>query len=240
MKTVLVTGAAKRIGREIAKGFARAGWQVVIHYNRSEKEAAELLAELGGNDAGHLSVRCDFSDMQAVSELVPSLDCHLDCLVNNASEYSRIRLAEATPDVVRDVFTVNFLAPFELMRSFAKVSQKGCIINVTDQRIAAVDPDSGPYGLAKKALNDATEAAALDWAPNIRVNSVAPGIVLSPPGVPPEKMLRLLPNIPLQRNASPKEIADACLFLATSESITGQTLFIDGGMHLQGYPLEKR
>jgi len=239
-KTVLVTGAAKRIGREIVRKYSVSGWNVIIHFNRSEREALELLAELGGTEAGHSCIRCDFSDMQAVTALIPSLGRPLDCLVNNASFYSRISLGEATPDIMRDVFTVNFLAPFELMRSFARVYGRGCIINITDQRTAAVDPDSGPYALAKKALKDAGEAAALDWAPAIRVNAVAPGIAISPPGVPPEKIKRVLPLIPMQTNATPGEIADACLFLANSGNITGQTLFVDGGMHLQGYPLEKR
>ena len=240
MKTVLVTGAAKRIGKEIAKAFATSGWRIIIHYNYSEREATELLAELGGHGAGHSCIKCDFSDLKAVSAHIPSMGIPIDCLVNNASEYSRIQLKDATPDVLKNVFTVNFLAPFELMRSFANTEGRGCIINVTDQRVAAVDPDSGPYGLAKKALKDATEAAALDWAPSIRVNAVAPGIVMSPPGVPPEKMQRVLPLIPMQTNASPQDIASACLFLANSDNITGQTIFVDGGMHLQGYPLEKK
>ena len=239
-KTVLVTGAAKRIGREIAKAFAASGWKVVIHYNRSENEAAELLAELGGTDAGHSCVRCDLSDSQSVSSLIPSLGMTLDCLVNNASVYSRISLKDATSELMSEVFSVNFFAPFELMRSFANTQGRGCIINITDQRVASVDPDSGPYGLAKKALKDATEAAALDWAPAIRVNAVAPGIVIPPSGVPPEKMQRLIPLIPMKTNASPGDIASACLFLANSENVTGQTVFVDGGMHLQGYPLEKK
>lgn len=239
-KTVLVTGAAKRIGREIARAFAVSGWNVVIHFNRSEMEADELLMELGGTEAGHSCVRCDFSDMRSVSALIPSLGRPLDCLVNNASVYSRNALVDATPDILQEVFAINFLAPFELMRSFAITMGRGCIINITDQRVSAVDPASGPYGFAKKALRDATEAAALDWAPGIRVNAVAPGIVISPPGVPPEKMQRVIPLIPMQTNAAPGDIASACLFLANSDNITGQTLFVDGGMHLQGYPLERK
>ena len=240
MKTVLITGAARRVGAEIARTFAGAGWRVVIHFNRSRQEAFALLDEIGGSGAGHFCVQCDFTDLHAVSALIPSLCSSVDCLVNNASAYSRIRLANATPEVMRDVFTVNFLAPFELMRTFAATQRKGCIIILTDQRTATVDPDSGPYAIAKKALGDATEAAALDWAPDIRVNAVAPGIVMPPPGVPSDRMQKLLPHIPMQTNASPKDIAAACLFLTTSENITGQTLFVDGGMHLQGYPIETR
>ena len=240
MKTVLVTGAARRIGREIAKAFANDGWKVVIHYNRSDVDAASLLAELGGEASGHSCVKCDFTDMKAVSALVPSLDCRLDCLVNNASAYSRVNLRNAAPQVMKEVFTVNFLAPFELMRSFAVCQKNGCIINITDQRTASVDPDSGPYCLAKKALRDATEAAALDWAPDMRVNAVAPGIVIPPPGVTLDRMAPLIPRIPMRTNAKPQDIASACIFLANAANVTGQTLYVDGGMHLQGYPLETK
>jgi NAD(P)-dependent dehydrogenase (short-subunit alcohol dehydrogenase family) len=103
-----------------------------------------------------------------------------------------------------------------------------------------VDPGAGAYGLAKKSLRDATEAAALEWAPEIRVNGVAPGFVLPPPGVSPEKMEKFLPGIPMRRAATPEEIADACWFLATAPILTGQILFVDGGLHLTANPVAEK
>lgn len=238
--TVLVTGGAKRIGREIVTAFANAGWHVIIHCNKSVSEAEQLLESLGGHAAGHLVLPCDFTDLSAVSRLIPSLHAENmpDCLVNCASEYTRTRLENASPDVVLRTFTINAFAPIELMRSFAASVKSGVIINITDQRTASVDPDAGPYGLAKKSLRDATEAFALEFAPRIRVNAVAPGLVMSPPGVPDYKITTLLKKIPMQQRTDAAEIAAACLYLASSPNITGQTLFLDGGMHLQGYPVE--
>ena len=138
------------------------------------------------------------------------------------------------------IYNVNFFAPFQLMRFFASKMKRGCIINVTDQRVASVDPAAGIYGMAKKSLRDVTEAAALDWAPDIRVNAVAPGLILSPPGVSPEKILPLVKRVPMQVRSTEQEIASTCLFLAHAETITGQTIYVDGGMHLQGFPLESR
>lgn len=241
--TVLITGAGKRIGRGIALCFARAGWCVIAHYNHSREDAQSLLAEMGGESAGHSTVQMDFSDLSGVSSLIPCLISRgtvPTCVINSASVYSRIRLIDATPEEMSRVFAVNFSAPYELMRSFAEHVSCGNVINITDQRVSFVDPAAGPYGLAKKALSDATEAAALDWAPRIRVNAVAPGIVLPPPGVPWGKMEALLPKIPMKHRSTEEEIASACLFLAASESITGQTIYVDGGLHLLGHPIETK
>ena len=133
---------------------------------------------------------------------------------------------------MRRDYEVNFVAPFTLMQQFARHCRAGFIINLLDQRVATTDPGAGAYGLAKKSLRDVTEAAAIEWAPAIRVNAVAPGLVLPPPGVAPEKMLPLLANIPMGCPSSPEEVAAACVFLAMAETITGHILYVDGGMHL--------
>ena len=223
---VLITGAAVRIGRAIALRFAGDGAAVAVHYHHSEAEARTLLAELEtlAPGKGHRLVRADLRSPQERARLIPDLAAAgftPDCLVNNASTYRRCALRNLTAEQVRDDFEVNFMAPFELMRAFAMVCRHGSIVNLLDQRVAAVDPGAGAYGLAKKSLRDATEAAALEWAPEIRVNGVAPGFVLPPPGVSPEKMAKFLPGIPMQRAATPEEIAEACWFLASSAILTG-------------------
>jgi NAD(P)-dependent dehydrogenase (short-subunit alcohol dehydrogenase family) len=118
------------------------------------------------------------------------------------------------------------------MLDFVRECRRGFIINLLDQRISRVEPGAGSYGLAKKSLRDATEAAAVEWAPEIRVNAVAPGIVLPPPGVSPDQLEPLLVNVPMGSTSSCEEVADACLFLASSTTVTGQILYVDGGMHL--------
>jgi len=239
----LITGAAKRIGRAIAIAFANGGYRVVAHYNKSREEAEELLAEIGGSSKGHLIIQCDFGKPGEAANLIPALaeeGMLPQCLVNNASCYSRARLADTTPEILQNSMQVNFASPFELMRSFANICKNGCIINITDQRNTFVDPDSGIYAIAKKALENATMAAALDWAPCIRVNAVAPGIVLPPPGKSWEGMQHIIPQIPMKRRSTEEDVANACIFLATQGNITGQTIYIDGGLHLMGHPIETK
>ncbi len=235
-KTVFVTGGAKRIGAALCRCFAAAGYRVVLHCHTSVKEGEALADELGG-----ACVAVDFMDMEAVSSIIPQLielGFAPDVLVNSASLYKRASLASSIPALEREMFAINFEAPFELMRSFKEHCQKGAIVNIGDQRTAFTDPAAGMYALAKKALASASEAAALEWAPDIRVNTVAPGLVLSPPGVNPNALDKLLPKVPMQKRSTEEDVAKACLYLAENQSMTGQTLYIDGGLHLLGHSVE--
>jgi len=233
--SVLVTGGAVRIGREISRAFARHGARVVVHCNRSRPEAEALVREMPTRGEPHIIVCGDLTDRPFRQGLLSSLAdqgiCP-DCLVNNASTYRRMPLLEANEPQFREDFEINFFVPFLLMQDYARHVGHGCIINLLDHRIDMVDPGAGGYGLAKKALARATEAAALEWAPDIRVNAVAPGYSLPPPGAKPGKKDPLLKTIPMQEPSRPPEVAAACVFLAQSTAITGHTIFVDGGMHL--------
>ena len=234
-KRALVTGGAKRIGRAICRSLARRGMEIVVHYRKSEREAAALVEELGGSREGHRTWRADLAVDSERCELIRGLAAagqSPEVLVNNASVYRRGSLKDLTDRQLQEDYTINFFAPLLLMKEFASHCRQGCIINLLDQRVALVESKAGAYGLAKKSLRDATEAAALEWAPDIRVNGVAPGFVLPPPGVDAAKMTPLLTNVPMNRQTSAEEIADCCGFLAASETITGTILYADGGMHL--------
>ena len=240
---VLITGAGVRIGRQISLAFARAGAKVIVHYNQSEEAAGTLLSELTAISEGHCCVRADLTIPEERRNLIPALIADgygLNCLVNNASVYRRCPLTHVILEQLREDYEINFVAPFLLMRDFALYCEEGNIINILDQRVATVDPSASSYGFAKKSLRDATEAAAVQWAPRIRVNAVAPGLVLPPPGADPEKMKELLPCIPMAMPSSPAEIAHACLYLASAQTITGQILYVDGGIHLTGSILPER
>ncbi len=235
-RVVLVTGSARRIGAALVREFAKNGWRTVIHCRNSRQEADVLLSEIGGAAGGHLLVQQDFLEEGAVQSLMGTIlrqYGRLDCLINNASVYLRHSMADLTPELLDAAYAINFRVPFQLMREFRKVFGYGSIINLLDQRIASVDPSAGAYALAKKSLRDATEACALEWAPQIRVNAVAPGIVLPPPELSPAtKMDRILQYVPLRQRSEPGEVAGACLFLAESQTISGQILYVDGGLHL--------
>ncbi len=237
-RRILITGAGIRIGRGLARRLAADGARIVLHCNRSVEAARELLAELDGERAGHSLVQCDLTDASARDSLVSRLcrDEPLWGLINNASAYSRKPLAEVTQEDLHRDFEINAFAPIRLMCEFRNRCQSGCIINLLDQRVAAVEPGAGSYALAKKTLRDATEAAALEWAPTLRVNAVAPGYVLPPPGISEQAMTPLLAAVPMRCRTHPEEVAEACRFLLTSPTLTGQILYVDGGMHLAGMP----
>jgi pteridine reductase len=231
-KTVLVTGGAVRIGRAICTAFAHAGAKVIIHYNKSGKEAAELLRILGGEKAGHRLVKCELSALSSAEKLIPSLG-RIDILVNNASVYFPCPLGKENIAIAEKQFAINLQTPLLLMRKFQEQKIKsGCIINLLDQRIAKTSPNDGSYTLSKKALAEATSTAALQWAPRIRVNGVAPGAILPPRGMEKSKMKIQISMTPMKKAPTPAEVAKACIFLAESDSITGQIIYVDGGQHL--------
>lgn len=237
-KTALITGGAVRIGREIAIELARAGYRLIIHY-RSSAEAAELLCEELNtiNRLEHRAVPADLGDPQGIErlgEVIYEEADTLQLLINNASTYHRRTLATLSPADWEEDYLINCQAPFRLMQFFYHACQNGHIINILDQRVSVTDAGAGSYGLAKKTLRDITDATAVEWAPAIRVNAIAPGYIMPPPGVPHEKMLKHLEKIPMKVNCSPEDIARSVRFLDEVKMMNGQTIYLDGGLHLTG------
>ncbi|MBP5638876.1 MAG: SDR family oxidoreductase [Victivallales bacterium] len=238
MKRVLITGAARRIGRAIAEAFAAEGYAVVVHCHHSSEEASALAEDLKQTYCRPeiRAVSCDLTAADAPARLMDDVlsDGGLDVLVNNASVYRRGTLASLSPELLDGDLDINFRAPFELMRCYRNRCSSGCIINLLDYRVRLADPASAGYAIAKKALADVSEAAALEWAPSFRVNAIAPGIVIPPEGVPKERMQRLIDKIPTRCRTTESDVAKAALFLAETPSVNGQILYLDGGLHLLG------
>lgn len=229
---ILVTGGARRLGAAICRTFAQAGARVAIHYHRSRDEAQLLLAELGGTQAGHRLCPGDLRQLADLPEILASAG-PLDLLINNAAIYRPRPLAEEPLAEAMDQFVVNFWAPLALMQAFRQQAQAGAaIINLLDQRIALPAIADGSYSLSKKALAEATLAAARQWGPLLRVNAVAPGAVLPPPELPHANLAQARQEMPLARPPDPAAIADACRYLAVNQALTGQIIYVDGGQHL--------
>lgn len=231
-KKVLITGGAKRTGRELCLEFASVGAKLIIHCNSSVKEAGELLSELGGEKNGHKVIQKDFSLRGSAKELFSQAG-RVDVLVNNASIFELHKLQDENEEDVIRQFRINFFTPLELMKEFHNQKlENGCIINFLDQRVVKTEKNGGSYNLSKKSLADATLKAALQWAPRTRVNAIAPGPLIPPAGMENSKMEKTLRQVPLGKKVSMKDLAGACIFLAENESITGQILFVDCGQHL--------
>lgn len=233
-KTALVTGGAVRIGAAIGRALARAGADVVIHYHRSAAPARALRREVEALGRRAFCVRGDLRREADVRRLVRAsreMGGRLDILVNNAAVFHKDALRAVTARKLREEFEVNLFAPLLLMRAFAEAGGQS-VVNLLDRRITSLDHACLPYVLAKKALAEATRMAALDLAPRIRVNAVAPGAILPPPGKGAKYLKDRAGPVPLARSCTPEEVAAAVLFLLQNDALTGQIIFVDGGQHL--------
>jgi len=234
-KTALVTGGARRIGAALCEALAEEGCRVVIHYNRACRPAEALAARLRRNGAQAWTVAGNFRTLRSVNHIVRqavAVAGKLDILINNAAVFDKQRLLRVTAAAIRAEWEVNLLAPLLLMQAFARRVKRGRIINLLDCRIASHQSDAVPYGLSKKSLADLTRLAALELAPGITVNGVAPGPVLiaDTAGATRESAGPL----PLKLRPTVQEVVKAVLFLLKSDVITGQIIFVDSGRHLLG------
>jgi pteridine reductase len=237
-KTALVTGAGRRIGREIALALAGAGANIVIHYPYTPDEAGDLQAALAKLGVTYWLVKADFEKAEEYNVLLDrtlEISGSLDILINSASVFSPGRLGDIRyEDVIRNM-QINAWAPFVLMRDFARLSGRGKIINLLDTKIAGYDLSHVAYILSKHLLLVFTKMAALEYAPHITVNGIAPGLILPPPGQDDHYLDDLSQTVPLKRRGYPADIARAVLYLLRNDFITGEVLYIDGGRHLMEY-----
>ena len=240
-KTALVTGGAARIGATTVRLLQAAGARVVVHYRRSETPARRLTDELNGIRTGSAAtVQGDLLDAASWPRLIDaaiSLGGGLDILINNASTYFPTPVGEATPEDWDNLFGSNARAPFFLSQAAAPAlrERKGCIVNLVD--IYAERPNAGHpiYSMAKAANAMMVKALAMDLAPEIRVNGVAPGAALWPEDyLSDEARQKILERIPLGRPAGAEAISEAVMFMVTGpDYITGQILAVDGGRSVQ-------
>jgi pteridine reductase len=234
-KAALVTGGARRIGREIALSLAAGGWDVVLHYSSSSEDAARTADEIRALGVDCQLIGCDLADSRRMLELLPAameLAPELELLVNNASMFERSSIAETETELFDAHMAVNLRAPFFLTRDFARLCGQGHVLNLLDTRIVRSEFAYAAYTLTKKALAELTRMAAREFAPKIRVNAVAPGLILPPADEDCEQFERMAARIPLECNGHPRQIAEAAMYLVASEFVTGQIIHVDGGEHL--------
>ncbi len=236
----LITGAARRIGAEIAKHLHRNGYQVIIHCHHSQAEAESLAATLNTirPNSAYVAV-ADLGSREGCEELIDkalSFEGRLDALINNASAFFPTPIEDVNEQQWQQLFNTNLKAPFILSQraSAALKLQSGSIINITD--IHANKPLSGysVYSMSKAGLISMTQSLAKELAPKIRVNAVSPGAILWPEHEleNSEKQQNVIARIPLKRMGAAKDIAQTVLFLLQSEYITGQIINVDGGRTL--------
>lgn len=228
---VLVTGGAVRIGKVISEAFASTGAAVRIHCNTSVSEAEELRDSLPEPlQSKHEFVQCNFTfaDLEDLRAIIK--DCNV--LVNNASIYLP---ADKTlkADVKQNQYKVNYEIPVMLMDLFATENKFGCVINLLDASVMDANyQDSDSYSRSKYDLKLMTIKKAISLAPDIRVNGVAPGAIIPPEWLAESEMEKSISAMLLKKAPTMKNIADACVFLAANDGITGEIIHVDGGSHL--------
>lgn len=236
-KTALITGGARRVGRAIAIALANAGVNVVINYNRSASEAEELVELIKKMGPKAWAIQADLSVQTGLEGLIDKTIQtaeSLDILINNASIFPESTFSTLTLDDIITSIRNDAWPPFELGRRFASVKEKGHIVNLLDSRIVGYDWKHVGYHAAKHMLELFTRMMAIQLAPNFAVNAIAPGLILPPEGKDESYLEALKNELPLKRIGSPEQVADAVLYLVSSEFITGQVIFVDGGRHLNG------
>ncbi len=236
-KTALITGASKRIGKAIVELLADQGWNVIVHYNFSEKEAKKLVTDLAAKYPSQQfhTIQTNLSDKNAVSKIIPHLVSEFGAfqlLVNNASVFNSGYLKNTAFDLFETQMKVNLKAPFFLIRDFANYCKQGNIINFVDTRVTSNKTDFAAYTLSKKGLWELTKMAALEFAPEIRVNAIAPGVTLSPANEDEKYLHNLAKNIPMNKPGGVVPILKSIQFILDNDHLTGQLLFADGGENL--------
>jgi len=240
---VLVTGAAHRLGREIALDLAAHGFDVAVHCRSSREEADDTVALARGLGAQAAGFAADLADEPACRALVPLVLAHfnrLDAVVNNASTFqydNAERFSYAAMDAHWRANTGPAVLLAQALHDHLNAAGRtGCVINLLDQKLWNLNPDYFSYTLSKAALQAATVMLAQALAPKVRVCGVAPGVTMLSGTMTSDEFAQAHQLTPLNRSSTPADIAHAVRFLIESPAITGTTLLVDGGQHLQAQP----
>ncbi|GIX35478.1 MAG: pteridine reductase [Lysobacteraceae bacterium] len=236
----LITGAARRIGAEIARTLHGRGFDLALHHRRSDQDMADLVAELEASRARScLILKAELGETERLPDLVAGTVARfgrLDALVNNASAFYPTPVGAITPAHWDELFAANARAPLFLAQAAAPhlAAREGCIVNLVDLYALRPLPGHAVYCMAKAALLAMTRALALDLGPAVRVNAVAPGAVLWPDaGKPPEDRRRLIAATALKRMGQPRDVAEAVRWLIEdARYCTGEVIHVDGGRGL--------
>ncbi len=239
-QTVLITGAARRIGREIALHFARAGWDVAVHYGTSAADAQQTVADIKALGRNAVALQADLADETQTAALIPAARAALGgltALVNNASVFENDVAANFSYVSLARHMAPNLAAPVVLARALHQSlaeGEQGVVVNLLDQKLYQYNPDFLSYSLTKAALQAATIMLAQALAPKVRVVGVAPGLTM-PSYLQDDAAFARAQALSLTgKSGSEADVAAAVLFAATNGSMTGSTILVDGGQHLKG------
>ena len=213
-----------------------------MHYcSSTDKDADEALTDIKVAGVETWKFQSDFSNIDNVDSLFEKIESSIgtvDFLINNASVFTPSKLTTLSVRELNHTLSINSIAPFRLSQHMAKQKAEGSIINILDSRVKRYDMNYAAYQLSKNMLYHMTEMMAVEFAPHIRVNGIAPGIILPPEGKDESHVHKLSQRNLFNRSGKLSDITDTVLFLLSNTFITGEVLYIDGGQNLKGEPNE--
>ena len=237
-RTALVTGAAKRLGQAIAYGLAADGWDIVVHYHSSEKEALATVDNIQTLGRRAVAIACDLSDETSTRALITrSMEAlgRISCVVNSASLFDYDDVPTFSVAKLNAHMHTNLAAPILLTQALHKATpddEQSVVINLLDQKLYNLNPDFLSYTLSKSALQTATTMLAQSLAPKLRVVGLAPGLTLVSGDQSDAEFANAHRKTPLGKSSTPDDIVEAVCYLANAKAVTGTVLVVDGGQHL--------
>lgn len=234
LQSALITGASDRIGKAFAEALSEKGYHIFLHYNSSIAKAQETQKEIRERGGSCELAQADFSDESQVYTMIRKIckSRQLDLLVNCASRFVESDIYDAGHELLDQLFKSNFKAAYILTKEYARFHERGLIINILDTKVKQNYTDHLDYLLTKKLLKDFTLLSATQLAPGFRVNGIAPGIILPPPGKDETYTENLAQDIPLKHSGNTQDLVKAMNFFLESDFVTGEIIYVDGGENL--------
>jgi pteridine reductase len=230
MPTAIITGGAVRLGKALASHLADRGWNLALNYNGSDP--AEVLAH-----AQKAGVMCktypgnltDLAFAEGLVERVVSDFSDIELLINCAANFIQENVEHTSTKTLTDTMALNLMSPYLLMRDYKQQVGQGMIVNILDERITKNIPTFAAYSVSKVALEHVTKLAAVEWGETVRVNAIAPGLILPPAGKGQDYLDRNKKNVPMKTHGDVSDLTRALDYLMTSPFVNGEILFVDGG-----------
>ncbi len=236
MPTAIVTGGAIRIGRAMALHLARKGFDIALFYHGSETAAQKTIQEIQSQGVQCQGYARDLGKLDETESLIGNVlqdFKNVELLVNSAANFIQENIEQTQLETLVDTLQLNLMAPYLLMRDYKRQVNKGLIVNILDERVARTVPTFAIYSVSKVALQHLTELAAVEWGQSIRVNGIAPGLILSPQGGPPDYLEKAAKRVPTRTHGTLECLLKALDYLMENQFVNGETLFVDGGESLR-------
>ena len=232
MPTAIVTGGAIRIGRAMALHLARKGFNIALLYHSSGTDSAATIAEAqahGIKCQGYAGDLRNLAEAESVIGNVLKDFEDVELLVNSAANFIQENVEQTEVETLVDTLNLNLMAPYLLMREYKRKVNKGLVVNILDERVAKTIPTFAAYSVSKVGLKHLTELAAMEWGKSVRVNGIAPGLILPPQGGPADYLEKAAQKVPTGTHGSLEDILKALDYLMENTFVNGETLFVDGG-----------